>query len=282
MKTLLLAIIVCCLSSIASGQSGLVKSIGNTAKEKANAQDFNTTRNNKERGNLMDDKSKEAAPAPGSPAPATSESATPVEATPTEASGDYQASYTFTSSVTYKIESSKKPGESQIINYNFGDQVVKMDANSQGMASIIDSKNGVMIMLNDKEKTAMVMSTKAMEAAMKQQQMSQGEKPAAKITKTGRTKTILGYKCEEMLIESDKKTEVWITKDAGIDINNTFASMGKTSASQIPSEAFTQGGMLMEMNSIDAAGKPEMHMVVTALSKESKTVNIGAYKITKL
>lgn len=280
MKTLLLALISFCLSSIASGQSGLVKSIGNTAKEKANAQDFNTTRNNRERGNLMDEKSKEAAPAPGAPAP--SESAKPAEETPIEASGDYQASYTFTSSVSYQIESSKKPGESQIINYNFGDQVVKMDANSQGMASIIDSKNGVMIMLNDKDKTAMVMSTKAMEAAMKQQQMSQGEKPAAKVTKTGRTKTILGYKCEEMLIESDKKTEVWITKDAGIDVSNTFANMGKTSASQIPNEAFTQGGMLMEMNAIDAAGKPEMHMVVTAISKESKTVNIGAYKITKL
>lgn len=279
MKTLLLALISCCLSSIVSGQSDLIKSVGKTAQEKANAKDFNTTRNNKERGNLMDEKSKESAPAPG--APASSESA-PVEATPAEASGEYQASYTFTSSVSYKIESSKKPGESQLINYNFGDQVVKMDANSQGMASIIDSKNGVMIMLNDKEKTAMVMSTKAMEAAMKQQQMNQGEKPASKITKTGRTKTILGYKCEEMLIESDKKTEVWITKDAGIDVSNTFANMNRTSASQIPNEAFTEGGMLMEMNSFDPTGKPEMHMVVTALSKETKTVNIGAYKITKL
>lgn len=281
MKTLLLVLMVCCLSSIVSGQSDLIKSIGKTAQEKANAKDFNTTRNNKERGNLMDDKSKEASPAPSSSAPASSESA-PVEETSTEASGDYQASYTFTSSVTYQIESSKKPGESQIINYNFGDQVVKMDANSQGMASILDSKNGVMIMLNDKEKTAMVMSTKAMEAAMQQQQMNQGNKPASKITRTGRTKTILGYKCEEMLIESDKKTEVWITKDAGIDVSNTFANMSKTSASQIPSEAFTEGGMLMEMNSIDQAGKPEMHMVMTALSKETKTVNIGAYKITKL
>jgi hypothetical protein len=286
MKTLLLALFICCLSSIASGQSDLIKSVGKTAKEKANAQDFNTTRNNKERGNLMDDKSKESAPAPGAPAPASSESATPVETAPTESteSGEYQPSYTFTSSVSYKIESSKKPGESQIINYNFGDQVVKMEANNQGtsMSSIIDSKNGVMIMLNDKEKTAMVMSTKAMEAAMKQQQMNQGEKPAAKITKTGRTKTILGYNCEEMLIESDKKTEVWTTKDAGIDVSNTFANMNKTSASYIPNEALTGGGMLMEMNSFDTSGKPEMHMVVTALSKESKTVNIGAYKITKL
>ncbi len=280
MKTLLLVLLVSCLSSVAFGQAGLVKAIGNTAKEKANAQDFNTTRNNKERGNLMDDKkSKDSSPAPASaPAPASSEQAAPVE---TEASGEYQASYTFTSSVTYKIESAKKPGESQSINYNFGDQVIKMEAN-QEMSSIIDSKNGVMIMLNNKDKTAMVMSTKAMEAAMKQQQMSQGEKPAAKITKTGRTKTILGYKCEEMLIESDKKTEVWITKDAGIDVSNTFANMNKTSASQIPNEAFTEGGMLMEMNGYDAAGKVEMHMVMTALSKESKTVNIGAYKITKL
>lgn len=279
MKALLLVMIGCFFSVIVLGQEGLIKSIGNTAKEKANAQDFNTTRNNKERGNnLKDDKmkSKEASPAPAS---APAESATPVE---TEPSGEYQASYTFTSSVTYKIESIKKPGESQNINYNFGDQAIKMEAVGQDMSSIIDSKNGVMIMLNNKEKTAMVMSTKAMETAMKQQQMNQGEKPAAKVTRTGRTKTILGYKCEEILIESDKKMEVWITKDAGIDVSNTFANMNKTSASQIPDEAFSEGGMMMEMNSYDAAGKAEMHMVMTALSKESSTVNIGAYKITKL
>lgn len=276
MKALLLALIASCLASVGFGQQGLVKSIGNTAKEKANAQDFNTTRNNKERGNLMDvQKSGEAAPAPAS---APAESAAPVE---TEPSGDYQASYTFTSSVSYKIESAKNPGESQVINYDFGDQVIKMTA-TPDMSSIIDSKNGVMIMLNNKEKTAMVMSTKAMETAMKQQQMNQGEKPAAKITKTGRTKTILGYKCEEMLIETDKKTEVWITKDAGIDVSNTFANMTKTSQSQIPNEAFTEGGMLMEMTGYDAAGKMEVHMLITALSKESKSVNIGSYKITKL
>ncbi len=281
MKALLLALIVSFLSSVTFGQEGLIKSIGNTAKEKANAQDFNTTRNNKERGNLREEKkSKQAEPAPASaPAPESSEPAAPVEP---EASGEYQASYTFTSSVTYSMENSKKPGESQTINYNFGDQVIKMEAVGQFMSSIIDSKNGVMIMLNEKEKTAMVMSTKAMEAAMKQQQMNQGEKPEAKVTKTGRTKTILGYKCEEVLIESDKKTEVWITKDAGIDVSNTFANMNKTSQSQIPNEAFTEGGMLMEMNGYDTAGKLEVHMIVTALSKESKTVNIGAYKITKL
>lgn len=276
MKALLLALIVTCLTFVVSAQQGLVKSIEGTAKERANAKDFNTTRNNKERGNLMDEqKSKEAAPAPAS---APAESAAPVEAEP---SGEYQASYTFTSSVSYKIENGKKPGESQVVNYDFGDQVIKMAANPD-MSSIVDSKNGVMIMLNNKEKTAMVMSTKAMEAAMKQQQMSQGEKPAAKITKTGRTKTILGYKCEEMLIESDKKTEVWITKDAGIDVSNTFANMNKTSQSQIPNEAFTQGGMLMEMTGYDAAGKMEVNMLVTSLSKETKTVNIGSYKITKL
>jgi hypothetical protein len=280
MKALLLVLIAFFASSVVIGQEALIKSIGNTAKEKANAQDFNTTRNNKERGNLMDDRKSKDSPAPAS-APASSEQAAPV---PVEAepSGEYQASYAFTSSVSYNLETASKPGQSQAINYDFGDQVIKMAANAD-MSSILDSKNGVMIMLNNKEKTAMVMSTKAIEAAMKQQQMSQGEKPAAKVTKTGRTKTILGYKCEEILIESEgKKTEVWITKEAGIDVSNTFANMNKTSASQIPNEAFTEGGMLMEMTAYDAAGKQETHMIATALSKDPKTVNIGAYKITKL
>ena len=278
MKTLLLACTLPCLSLLAFEQEGLLKSLGNTAKEKANAQDFNTTRNNKERGNLMDEKAKQSAPAPA-PGSAPAESAEPVS---TESTGDYQASYQFSSQVTYQIEHAKKPGESQTIHYCFGDQVVEMQANGQDMSSIIDSKNQVMIMLNEKNKTATVMSMKAMEAAMQHEQMGQGQKPAAKITKTGRTKTILGYTCEEVLIESDRKTEVWISNEPGIDASKTLAGMSLSAAGQVPKEAFVQGGMMMEMTAYDAAGKPETHLLVTALSKESKTIAIGAYKITKL
>ncbi|WP_343605427.1 DUF4412 domain-containing protein [Fluviicola sp.] len=282
MKALLLFAAICYSVTGAYGQE-LLKSIGNTAKEKANAQDFNTTRNNKERGNLQQEKNRSLKESESAPAPAPGAGAAQPES-PVEPSGDYQASYTFSSSVTYRIESPKKANETQEIHYSFGNQVIKMEAANQDMSSIIDSKNGVMILLNNKDKTATVMSTKMMEMAMKQQAMNQNqgsEKPAAKVTKTGRTKTILGYKCEEIIIESDKKTEAWVTSEAGIDVSNIFANMAKTPMSQVPSEAFS-GGVLMEMTSYDAEGKAEMHMLMTALSKETKIINIGSYKITKL
>lgn len=279
MKALLLLVVICSTTVLSFGQQELLKSVGKTAKEKANAQDFNTTRNNKERGNLQDEKSRSSKESEGAPAPAPGAVQTESSEEPM---GDYQASYTFSSSVTYKMENLKKESETQEIHYSFGDQVIQMDPANQGMSTIIDSKNGVMIMLNHKEKTATVMSTKMMEMAIKQQTMNQSsDKPAAKITKTGRTKTILGYKCEEVIIESDIKIEVWVTTEAGIDISNVFANMAKTTMSQIPGEAFS-GGVLMEMTSFDSIGKQEMHMLMTALSKETKTVNIGAYKITKL
>ncbi len=279
MKALLLLVVICCTTAISFGQQELLKSVGKTANEKANAQDFNTTRNNKERGNLRDEKSKSSKESEGAPAPAPGAVQTESSEEPM---GDYQASYTFSSGVTYKMENLKKGSETQEVHYSFGDQVIKMDPANQEMSTIIDSKNGVMIMLNHKEKTATVMSTKMMEMAMKQQTMNQSsEKPAAKITKTGRTKTILGYKCEEVIIESDIKIEVWVTTETGIDISNVFANMAKTTMSQIPAEAFS-GGVLTEMTSFDSQGKQEMHMLMTALSKETKTVNIGAYKITKL
>lgn len=279
MKALLLFVVICCTTVFSFGQQDLIKSVGRTAKEKANAQDFNTTRNNKERGNLREEKPRssgesEAAPtpAPGAVQPESSE----------EPMGDYQASYTFSSHVTYQIEDQKKASEAMLVNYSFGDQVIKMDPANQEMSTIIDSKNGVMIMLNHKEKTATVMSTKMMEMAMKQQAMNQNtDKPAAKITKTGRTKTILGYKCEEIIIESDKKIEVWVASETGIDISNVFAEMAKTTMSQVPGEALS-GGVLMEMTSYNSEGKAEAHMLMTALSKEAKTVNIGSYRITKL
>lgn len=279
MKALLFFVVFCCTAGFSVGQNGLIQTVGKAAKEKANAQDFNTTRNNKERGNLREEKAKPAqeseavpAPAPGAAQPESAE----------EPVLDYQASYTFTSSVIYQIEDLKKAGEALVVNYSFGDQVLKMDPANQEMSIITDSKNAVMIMLNHKDKTATVMSTKMMEAAMKQQTSNQNAgKPAAKITKTGKTKMILGYKCEEIIIESTVKIEVWVTTETGIDISNAFVNMAKTSMSQIPDEAFS-GGVLMEMTSYSAEGKAEAHMLMTALSKETKTVNIGAYKITKL
>lgn len=279
MKALLLFVVICCTTGISFGQQGLIQAVGKTAKEKANAQDFNTTRNNKERGNLREEKPRssgesEAVPAPAPGAVQTESSEEPM--------GDYQASYTFSSNVTYHIEGLKKAGEAMVVNYSFGDQVIKMDPANQEISTIIDSKNEVMILLNHQQKTATVMSTKMMEMAMKQQATNQNtDKPAAKITKTGRTKTILGYKCEEIIIESDSKIEVWVTSETGIDISNVFASMAKATMLQIPGEAIS-GGVLMEMTSYNAEGKAETHMLMTALSKESKTVNIGAYKITKL
>ena len=218
MKALLIFVAICCTALISFGQQGLIQSVGKTAAEKANARDFNTTRNNKERGNLREEKARpsnesEAAPAPAPGAVQTESSEEPVL--------DYQPSYTFTSSVIYKIEDLKKAGEALIVNYSFGDQVLKMDPANQEMSIITDSKNAVMIMLNHKDKTATVMSTQMMEAAMKQQASKQNpDKPAAKITKTGRTKMILGYKCEEIIIESTVKIEVWVTTETGIDISN--------------------------------------------------------------
>jgi hypothetical protein len=283
MKIFLLAFVICFSGLPVFAQEGLIKSIGKTAQEKANAADFNTTRNNKERGNLQENK--KSSESQGAPVPAPAQAAPPSESeTPQEPSGDYQPSYTFSSTVTYQIENLSKKSEVLEIRYSFGDQVIQMQPKNQGMSSVIDSKNGVMILLNDQEKTATVMSTKMMEMAMQQQTMNQGstDKAATKVTKSGRTKTILGYKCEEVIIESDgKKIEAWITNEAGVDAGNIFSKMARGSV-QVPNEAFTGGGMLMEMTSYDAAGKAELKMLMTAFSKDSKVLTIGAYKITKL
>lgn len=282
MKTGLLAFSVFLLTSLAFGQQQLIKSVGNTAKEKANAQDFNTTRNNKERGNLMDNKrSNQAAPAAVPPPAPAMESEAPA---PAEPSGEYQSAYTFTSSALYKMENLKKSSGVQEVDYSFADQSVKMEFKEQKLAFITDSKNGVVITLDDQDKSAMVMSLKAMEMAAKQQQQTNEEgRPPVKVTKTGRTKILLGYTCEETLVESDhKKTEVWNTTEAGINAGTTFEKMMQRTWGQFPDEAFSGAGMLMEMTAYDLEGKPDIKMSVVSISKEPKVVNIGAYKITKM
>lgn len=280
MKTLLLAWSVFLLSSLAIGQQDLIKSVGNTTKQKVNAQDFNTTRNNKERGNLMDPKKSQAAPVQAAPPAPAMETEAPA---PSEPSGEYQASYTFTGSAVYNMENLKKSPGVQEVEYGFGDQSVQMEFRDQGLSFITDSKNGVTITLDNKNKSAMVMSLQTLEAAMKQQQASKDGAPAVKVTKTGRTRTILGYLCEETLIESGtKKTEVWNSTQTGITVGTAFEKMMQRSMEQFPDEAFSAQGMLMEMTAYDGEGKPEIRMSVISISKEPKVVNIGAYKISKM
>jgi hypothetical protein len=101
-------------------------------------------------------------------------------------------------------------GDTQVMGVNFQDPESKMN-----MTTIMDSKNQAMVMLMEEkgEKSSMALKMN-MEKMQDIAEKEMGQDPEEyKLVKTGNTKTILGYTCEEYLVTSkDGNGQYWITE----------------------------------------------------------------------
>ena len=102
---------------------------------------------------------------------------------------------------------------------------------------------------------------------------------SANLKKTGRTKNILGYKCEEYeFSDEDTKGAVWITKDyksarstaVPSMFNWTSLSFGQTS------------GFLMASESTDLQSGEKSSMEVTEINNNKASFNTQLYEITNM
>ena len=156
---------------------------------------------------------------------------------------------------------------------------------------IIDSENKAIILLNDKdgEKTGIVygMGTffEDLGELEETEETSDEEIPynvftSPYVTKTGKTKNIAGYKCEQYFYNTDEtESEFWITDALKTSSRDFFRSLFKTSA-------YTNGmgrGYVMESHTKDRVSGDKSIMKVTKVDKNSaKNFDLSAYQITNL
>jgi hypothetical protein len=281
MKILLLSLMLIISSVVSYGQNGLLKTIGGAAKNKVEQQDFNSTRTNKEKLDNEDRPKSSPAPAPSSrsaePAVDSAEIKTPANVK----GGSYEDSYTFSQQLTYQMEDLQNPKKEKInMTYFYSENAIMSLTPEHDMSMIFDFTHESMIMLNEKEKSAIVMSSKMMQGAAARQTEKAGD---VSVTKTGKTKKILGYNCEEYLIQSEKnKSLVWITTEIGIDYAKASRAMGGQKGSATGSADFDGKGLMMEMTGFDKKGVEETHMIMTEYKEESTTKSLSAYTITAM
>jgi len=105
-------------------------------------------------------------------------------------------------------------GKPQTLNYSIRKDALRMDIEADGksFSTIMDMKKLEMMMLMPEQKMYMVMPMK--QTLEKAAAMSEAKDPD--ITKTGRTETILGYKCDEYVTkDKNSTTEIWVAEGLG-------------------------------------------------------------------
>lgn len=210
-------------------------------------------------------------------------------------------SYTFDNLVQMHIESFDKSGKKT----SEGEFITHLGSNSKSMAYefisgdmaepgmgfiIVDAVNKATIMLSEEDgkKTGLVYGLGTFFESVQEESMEDldmSETPETylanpNVSKTGRTKTIAGFKCEEYkYTDENSVSNYWITQDIKMNTKDFFSTLFKTSL-------YTHGmawGYMMEATTVNNTNGEKSSMTVTRVDKNSnRKISLSDYQITNL
>ena len=167
-------------------------------------------------------------------------------------------------------------GETMNMDYSLKGDKVRMDMNAKGneVAMIMDVQKQETLMLMPSQGMYMVVPMKK----VIQKAAEKAGESTADVEATGKTETILGYKCSQLLVKDKGSiTELWVADGLG-----TFMGMGsgmggggmfgggKSAKSAKWEEVLKgKGGFPLRMISRDAAGKETSRMEATKIEPGS-------------
>ncbi len=208
--------------------------------------------------------------------------------------------YKFDTSVTYRMESvaDNKPVSidynmlfSKNNNYmatkmqNINSEEMKGKSGAMQMTTILDDKNQAMIMLMEDQKIAQVISMEKIKdvAVNEDSEETDIETSKPNIKKTGRTKKILGYQCDEFeTITEDGKSLVWITKELSVYHKNMFSNLNKSlGGDQFNNYPDAAKGLMMEMH-FESKNGEKSNMKIIDINKKSTEISTDGYQFMNL
>lgn len=204
--------------------------------------------------------------------------------------------YEFDTKVNYQMELESN-GETSKMNYGLwfsknndymGTELENPEndkSNTSGQAmsmiTILDDENQIMVMLMEEQKIGQVMSMDQMKNVVEQENaVEQTNTDFNALKKTGKSKSILGYSCDEFTSENDgTKISLWISSDAKLFRKNMFynlsKSLGGSTFKHIPSDA---KGFMMEMDYENTISGDKSRMTVIDIQKKSKAIQTDDFQ----
>ncbi len=170
----------------------------------------------------------------------------------------------------------------QVVSGNIGEK-------GQGMF-IMDAENGATIILSEEngKKTGIVYGIGAFMQTMGESYDEEALEDSPdlylanpNVKKTGKTKTISGFKCEEYVYtdpETESESDIWITKDMKLNSQDFFSTIFKTSL-------YSQGigwGYMMEVSTKEKSGAKSMMQVTDVDSNSNIKFSMKDYQLTNL
>ncbi len=208
-------------------------------------------------------------------------------------------SYAFDTRVTYELTTEYKD-KPNVVDYemwfpeNDGYMAtkVKTSPNSNtkedmpsSILSILDDNNQAMIILMEEQKIAQLLSmSKIKEIAVEEDITESANTEFESIQRTGKTKKILGYNCEEFSSQNEtNKFSFWITKDLELFQKNMFfnisRSLGGNTFDNIPENA---KGFMMEMHFENLSNMEKGTMKVINIENTKKIIMMNDYQLMSL
>ena len=148
-----------------------------------------------------------------------------------------------------------------------------------------ESRAFMMLLENGDSKTGIISSMPSDSAIAAQAKSQKGSNPEkATITKTGNTRVIAGYKCEEYKIVDPEKagySSVWMTKDVKLKADKKYWS--KAGVPTYYNYPGFEGSMMLAMESFDKKDKPTMKMETKEINENfPKTISTVGYTFMKM
>jgi hypothetical protein len=209
---------------------------------------------------------------------------------------EYEPAYNFDAHIQMEISNYKKNGklDNQMLYDSYvqkesADYAMEFSDKESKSVIIFDTKNSAMVILSnsDGEKTgfATTIDAEALteEAEAYEEEDSASEPYPYNYKKTGKTKNILGYSCDEYLVE-DEATEVhmWVSEKLGKEMRKEWMNNTQTFGAMF-TQAYALNGMVLEYNFLDKEDGDKTIMQVTKIDLNHKhKVSTDGYNIMSM